>query len=100
MITKDEYPKRRNILACWFHMDWDETADTYRGVVDVGLSTLDAASASVIANEIAALLASPVTNEELAKWLEPFCYVILEGEGYTPRSFVQMVADRIRARNS
>jgi CdiI immunity protein len=98
MIESTDYPKLRNFIACSFHQDWDETAETFQGVVDVDLAAEPAVYVRQIADEIAALLASPVTNEELAKWLEVIgCYVILEGEGYTARSFVRMIGDRIRA---
>ena len=99
MIARTEYPKLRNFIACAFHQDWDETADTYQGVVDADLAINPAAALEPIEAEIAALLASPATNEELAEWLTVIgCCVILEGEGYTPRSFITMIGDRIRAR--
>ncbi|HSO37221.1 MAG TPA: contact-dependent growth inhibition system immunity protein [Labilithrix sp.] len=97
MIARNEYPKLRNFIACSFHPDWDETAATYQGVVDVDLAGESPVYLRQIAAEIATLLASPVTNEELAKWLELIgCYVILEAEGYTARSFITMIGDRLR----
>jgi hypothetical protein len=98
LLTRADYHELRNFIACSFHPDWDDTADSYRGVVDLALATLDAPTAQQIARDVDALLASPITNEELARWLERIgCYVILEGEGYTARSFIAMIGERVRA---
>jgi CdiI immunity protein len=98
VLTRNDYNELRNFIACSFHPDWDETAKTYQAVVDVALSTYDMPTAQEIAREVEALLASPITNDELAKWLEVIgCYVILEGENYTARTFITMIGDRIRA---
>ena len=38
-----------------------------------------------------------MTDDELASWLGLIgCYVVLEGEGYTARSFIAMIGDRLR----
>lgn len=96
-LTRNDYNELRNFIACSFHQDWDDTADTFRGVVDADLPLYDRATAEKIVGEVDALLASPITNEELAKWLELIgCYVILEAEGYTARSFITMIGDRLR----
>jgi CdiI immunity protein len=100
MLSEPDFPKLSNFIACSFHQDWEEFADTYRGVVDARLVTLDAPTARLIADEVDALLASTVTEEELATWLDPIACVILEAEEYTPRSFVGMIAERIRAKHS
>lgn len=99
MIADDEYPKLRNFIACAFHPDWDETAATYQGVVDADLAIEAPAYIEQVASDAEALLASPTTNEDLAKWLEKIgCYVILEGQGYTARTFIAMIGDRIALR--
>ncbi len=50
----------------------------FRGVVDVQLARWDADSALRIANEIAGVVSSSITDEALARWLElAGCYVIL-----------------------
>ena len=98
MLTADDYPDLQNFIGCSFHQDWDDTADNFQSVVDQNLARHDAGTIRHMAADIRALLASPITNEELAKWLEAIgCYVILEGEGYTARSFITMIGDRIRA---
>ncbi len=99
MIANSDYPKLYNFLACAFHQDWDETADTYEGVVDIGLAAEPAAYVEQVVRESAALLASSATDQAIAVWLTAMdCCVILEEEGYTPRSFIAMIAERIRAR--
>ncbi len=51
-----------------------------------------------IASESATLRASAVTNDDLAKWLERIgCYVILDVQGSTARSSVEMIGERIAA---
>ncbi|CAN5925004.1 hypothetical protein BH11MYX4_BH11MYX4_01320 [soil metagenome] len=99
MIASTDYPELRNFLACAFHQDWDETADTYERVVDIDVAAEPASYLNQVAREGAALLASSATETEIAAWLTLIgVYVILENEGYTPRSFIAMVGHRIRAR--
>ena len=38
MIASTDYPDLRNFLACAFHQDWEETADTYERVVDIDVA--------------------------------------------------------------
>lgn len=32
MISDAAYPNLRNFVGCTFHQDWDEVAETFRGV--------------------------------------------------------------------
>lgn len=95
MFSRDQYPKLCNFIACAFHQDFDEVADTLPGVVDANLIDAPAVYVQELAAEAAALLASSVTNEELAKWLET--HVLFEVDGYTPRTFITMISDRLQS---
>jgi CdiI immunity protein len=97
MIATTDYPELRNFLACAFHQDWEETAETYERVVDVDVAAEPAGYLDQVARECAALLTSSATDAEIAAWLTAVgAYVILENDGYTPRSFVAMIEARIR----
>ncbi len=97
VLTRKDYNELRNFIACAFHPDWDETAATYPGVVDTQLPMYDPPTARTIVAEAEALLASPMNDDELASWLGLIgCHVVLEGEGYTARSFIAMIGDRLR----
>ncbi len=99
MIASTDYLDLRNFIECTFHQDWDETPGTYEAVVDAALVPESSGHVRKIAADGAALLSSPTTDEDVAGWLTRIgCYAVLEEEGYTPRSFIAMIADRIRAR--
>lgn len=98
MLTNDDYPELGNFLGCSLHQDWEETADSYRGVVDAELPRWSGPEAWEVASDLDQVLASSITEEELLKWLvDVGCYVTVDAEGYTPRSFLQMVAERLQA---
>ncbi len=91
MIAGTDYPDLRNFLACAFHQDWDEASDTYERIVDIDVAAEPASYVEQVARESAALLASSATEADTASWLTALgCHVILENEGYTPRSFLAM----------
>ncbi len=99
MIASTDYLDLRNFIECTFHQDWDETPGTYGTVVDAALVPESPDHVRKIAADGAALLSSPTTDEDVAAWLTAMdCCVVLEEEGYTPRSFIAMIAERIRAR--
>jgi hypothetical protein len=99
MIASTDYPDLQNFIECTFHQDWDETPGTYKAVVDTALTPEPADHVRRIAADGAALLSSPATDQDVAAWLTRIgCYAILEEEGYTPRSFIAMIGERIRAR--
>lgn len=97
MLTASDFPHLSNFVGCTFHPDCFEIADTYRGIVDVALAGWGATNARRLATDIGGVLASNVSDDELAQWLEVagLC-VVLDAEGYTARSFLEMIAERIR----
>ena len=100
MIASNEYPRLRNFIVYAFHPECDKPSGTCRQVVDGAVAREEAAALQRVASESAALVASRATDNQIARWLELIgCYANLAREGHTPRSFVALIGDRIRARS-
>lgn len=96
MISAD-HPDLRTFIARSFAPGCFETAFTYVGMVSVALTDWGPAEALRVDADIDALLGSRASDAELARWLEGAgLSVVIEAEGYTPRSFLEMIAERIR----
>lgn len=97
MLSDDDYPHLRRFIASSFRPDSFEVAFTYTGIVNVALAGWGPNDALCIDADIDDVLASGASNHEIARWLEDAGLgVVLEAEGYTPRSFLEMIAARLR----
>ena len=99
MVARHEYPRLRDFIALVFHPDWRKTSRSCIGATDAEISGGASTRLERVASESAALIASRATDEQIARWLGLIgCYVILSREGYTARSFIGLIGDRIRAK--
>jgi hypothetical protein len=97
MLSATGYAYLSDFIARAFPPGCFETAFTCLAVVTVALADWEPDDALRIDADIDLLLASGAGDDELARWLESAgLSVVLETEGYTARSFLEMIAVSIR----
>jgi hypothetical protein len=101
MILKDSYPTLANLIGGYLHQDFDINGETVVAVVETALNEENPGYAERLRKDVEDVLASAATESELARWFDTVgLEVLLEPDGFTPRSFLAMVVERIDARTN
>jgi hypothetical protein len=97
-MTLEEFPDAFQFFGAYLYQDWDEIGDDWPEIVDVYLSETSSRVQRRLVDELATLIASPLSDEELGKLLEYLGNAFIQ-EGDL-RTWLRAIRDRLLAHSA